>query len=222
LLARTWLTDLHYEQESTDGVVELKEIVGGSKIVEAALSFIYTAAYPSAPAQDVFSFHVKLYIFADRHGIIDLAQEAMRQYRQFAEARSILLPAHVKDFSMAIELVETSCPPENAMRLDSLKLATRCAKHLFSASEDAQLFQTILTDLPLFSVELCKMLALGSETAAPAPQPNTTLATFQAYGKPSSLFAPLPSSASNTAPPTLGALPGPGRATGSGTSAFGR
>jgi hypothetical protein len=166
--------------------------------VEAALRFLYTASYPSPPAQELFSFHVKMFIFADRHGIPDLAKEAMRQYNEFVKSLAFMQLGSVSNFATAIELIETSCSHENEMRLDSLNLVVRCAKHLFGGSEDAQSFQTSLTDLPQFSVEVCKMLALASEKATPIPQPSSALHAFKEYGQPAFGSLTAPESASRT------------------------
>ncbi|KAF1818332.1 uncharacterized protein K489DRAFT_413807 [Dissoconium aciculare CBS 342.82] len=150
-------------EESTTNVVELKDIIGGSQIVDFALQAIYTGQYCPAPADEPFSHHVRMFIFGDRHGIQDLANQAVNQYGQQVEATKADEFKHFADFSTAIGLIESVCQTSKKMRRKSLSLATRCAKKLFGDTKDAKLFKECLVESPAFAVDLCQKLALSSD-----------------------------------------------------------
>jgi hypothetical protein len=127
------------------------------------LQIIYTSQYCPAPADEPFSHHVRLFIFGDRHGIQDLASHAVYQYGLQVEATKADEFKHIADFSTAINLIESVCQASNKMRRKSLKLAMRCAKRLFSDTEDAKLFKESLVEVPAFAVDLCQKLALSDD-----------------------------------------------------------
>jgi hypothetical protein len=104
-----------------------------------------------------------MFIFGDRHGIQDLASQAVNQYGLQVEATKADEFKHIVDFSTAIGLIESACQASNKMRRKSLKLAKRCAKILFGDTEDAKLFKECLVELPAFAVDLCQKLALPVE-----------------------------------------------------------
>ncbi|KAG5660087.1 hypothetical protein KAF25_003609 [Fusarium avenaceum] len=93
-------------KESIEKVIHIIDF--DSSVIEAMLHFIYHFEYTNESKESAMVFHAKVYQIADKYGIFVLKEHAKQKFRT-----AVKVDWSTEDFSIAIELVYTTTPPED-------------------------------------------------------------------------------------------------------------